>query len=83
MAALRVYDQVIGLAPADVAVDGCHTKAPCSGERAGPSPVDRRKGELRRYVASDGQGIPLGIAAAAGNWHDSPLLRPTLQAAGG
>jgi Transposase DDE domain len=80
-AALRAYDQVIGLELADVAVDGCHTKAPCGGERAGPSPVDRRKGGLKRSVASDGHGIPLGIAAAAGNRHDSPLLRPTLQAA--
>ena len=80
-AALRAYDQVIGLELIDVAVDGCHTKAPCGGERAGPSPVDRRKGGLKRSVASDGQGIPLGIAAAPGNRHDSPLLKPTLQAA--
>ena len=43
--------------------------------------MDRRKGGLKRSVASDGEGIPLGIAAAAGNRHDSPLLRPTLQAA--
>ena len=80
-AALRAYDQVIGLELGDVAVDGCHTKAPCGGERAGPSPVDRRKGGLKRSVASDGYGIPLGIASAPGNRHDSPLLKPTLQAA--
>jgi hypothetical protein len=66
-AALRAYDQVIGLELADVVVDGCHTKAPCGGERAGPSPVDRRKGGLKRSVASDGHGIP--------------LLAPTLHAA--
>jgi hypothetical protein len=42
--ALRAYDQMIGLELGDVAVDGCITKAPCGGERAGPSPVDRRKG---------------------------------------
>ena len=53
----------------------------CGGERAGPSPVDRRKGGLKRSVASDGYGIPLGIASAGGNRHDSPLLAPTLQAA--
>ena len=35
--ALRAYDQVIGLELGDVAVDGCMTKAPCGGERAGPS----------------------------------------------
>jgi hypothetical protein len=53
-AALRAYDQIIGLELGDVAVDGCLTKAPCGGERAGPSPVDRRKGGLKRSVASDG-----------------------------
>lgn len=80
-AALRAYDQVIGLELGDVAIDGCHTKAPCGGDRAGPSPVDRRKGGLKRSVATDGYGIPLGIASAPGNRHDSPLLRPTLEVA--
>jgi Transposase DDE domain len=80
-AALRAYDQIIGLELGDVAVDGCLTKAPCGGEHAGPSPVDRRKGGLKRSVASDGHGIPLGIASAGANRHDSPLLAPTLRAA--
>ena len=80
-AALRAYDQVIGLQLGDVAVDGCATKAPCGGERAGPSPVDRRKGGLKRSVATEGDGIPLGIASAGANRHDSPLLAPTLEAA--
>jgi Transposase DDE domain len=80
-AALRAYDQVIGLELADVAVDGCLTKAPCGGPRAGPSPVDRRKGGLKRSVATEGYGIPLGIAAAPANRHDSPLLAATLAAA--
>jgi Transposase DDE domain len=79
--ALAAYDQVIGLELGDVAVDGCITKAPCGGERAGPSPVDRRKGGLKRSVATEDYGIPLGIAAAGANRHDSPLLAPTLQAA--
>lgn len=81
-AALRAYDQMIGLELADVAVDGCMTKAPCGGDRAGPSPVDRRKGGLKRSVASDRYGVPLGIASAGANRHDSPLLAPTLEAAG-
>jgi len=80
-AALRAYDQVIGLELGDVAVDGCMTKAPCGGERAGPSPVDRRKGGLKRSLATEGCGIPLGIASAGANRHDSPLLAPTLAAA--
>jgi len=79
--ALRAYDQMIGLELGDVAVDGCITKAPCGGQRAGPSPVDRRKGGLKRSVATENYGIPLGIASAPANRHDSPLLAPTLQAA--
>src|SRR5256714_3602223 len=79
--ALRAYDQMIGLELGDVAVDGCITKAPCGGERAGPSPVDRRNGGLERSVATENHGIPLGIASAPANPHDSPLLAPPLQAA--
>jgi IS5 family transposase len=43
--------------------------------------VDRRKGGLKRSVATEAAGIPLGIAAAGTNRHDSPLLAPTLSAA--
>ena len=32
---LEVYDRIIGLDLSDVAVDGCITKAPCGGEKAG------------------------------------------------
>jgi hypothetical protein len=79
--ALQAYDQIIGLELADVAVDGCMTKAPCGGQLVGPSPVDRRKGGLKRSVATEAAGIPLGIAAAGANRHDAPLLAPTLHAA--
>jgi Transposase DDE domain len=78
---LAAYDRMIGLQLHDVAVDGCITKAPCGGDCAGPSPVDRRKGGLKRSVATEAHGIPLGIAAAGANRHDSPLLAPTLAAA--
>jgi Transposase DDE domain len=78
--ALAAYDQMIGLELGDVAVDGCITKAPCGGQRAGPSPVDRRKGGLKRSVATEDYGIPLGIACAGASRHDSPLLVPTLHA---
>ena len=81
--ALRAYDQMIGLELGDVAVDGCITKAPGGGQCAGPSPVDRRKGGLKRSVATEKAGIPLGITAAGANRHDSPLLAPTLVAAAG
>jgi transposase len=78
--ALAAYDRMIGLALDDVAVDCCITKAPCGGEVAGRSPVDRGKQGLKRSVAVDAVGIPLGTVAAPANRHDSPLLEPTLDA---
>lgn len=78
--ALAAYDRMIGLALDDVAVDCCITKAPCGGEVAGRSPVDRGKQGLKRSVAVDAAGIPLAAIAAPANRHDSPLLEPTLAA---
>jgi hypothetical protein len=75
------YDRMIGLDLSDVAVDCCITKAPCGGEKAGRSPVDRGKGGLKRSVVVDGQGIPLGSVTTPANPHDSRLLIPTLDAA--
>lgn len=75
---LEAYDRIIGLALEDIPVDGCHTKALSGGECSGPSPVDRRKGGLKRSTATDGHGIPLAAVVAPGNRHDSPLLEPTL-----
>lgn len=40
---LDAYDRIVGLDLADVTVDGCIVKAPCGGEAAGKSPVDRGK----------------------------------------
>jgi transposase len=80
--ALEAYDRIVGLRLADVAIDGCITKAPCGGEKAGKSPVDRGKQGTKRSVAVDAQGIPLGVVAAPANHHDSPLLAPTLDALG-
>ena len=74
------YDLTIGLDLGDVAVDCCITKAPCGGEKAGRSPVDRGKRGMKRSVAVDACGIPLGAVAAPANRHDSPLLAPTLAA---
>jgi transposase len=77
--ALEAYDEFIGLQLADVAVDCCITKAPCGGEMAGRSPVDRGKQGIKRSTAVDSDGIPLGTIAAAANRHDSPLLGETLE----
>ena len=76
--ALEAYDRFIGLELTDVAVDGCITKAPCGGEKAGSSPVDRGKQGTKRSTAVDGRGIPIGGVTAGANRHDSPLLVPTL-----
>jgi transposase len=75
---LEVYDRFIGLELSDVAVDGCITKAPCGGEKAGRSPVDRGKQGIKRSTAVDARGIPLGTVTAPANRHDSPLLTETL-----
>ena len=79
--ALEAYDRIIGLELSEVAVDGCITKAPCGGEKAGRSPVDRGKRGLKRSMAVEARGIPLGTVSAPANRHDSPLLVPTLEAA--
>ncbi len=71
--ALESYDRAIGLDLADVAVDCCITKAPCGGEKAGKSPVDRGKQGIKRSMMVDACGIPLGgVVTAPANRHDSP-----------
>ena len=76
---LEAYDRIVGLDLADVTVDGRITKAPCGGECAGKSPVDRGKQGIKWSLLTDGAGVPLGCEIAAANRHDSPLLRPTLE----
>ena len=78
--ALEAYDRIVGLELPDVAVDCCITKAPCGGEKAGRSPVDRGKRGTKRSTAVDARGIPLGTVTAPANRHDSPLLAETLDA---
>jgi len=79
--ALDAYDRFVGLEASEVAVDCCITKAPCGGEKAGGSPVDRGKRGVKRSAAVDASGIPLGSVTAPANRPDSPLLAPTLDAA--
>jgi transposase len=78
---LDAYDRLLGLELADLAVDGCITKAPCGGQTAGRSPVDRGKQGLKRSLATEAAGIPLAAVPAPANRHDSPLLAPTLDRA--
>jgi DDE family transposase len=82
--ALAAYDRTIGLELADIALWTAASPrplAPCGGEKAGISPVDRGKQGIKRSVAVDACGIPLGTVTAPANRHDSPLLTETLDAA--
>lgn len=79
---LEAYDQIVGLDLTNITVDGCIVKAPCGGDAAGKSPVDRGKQGTKRSLLTDGTGIPLGCVIAGANTNDSPLLRPTLEQLG-
>jgi transposase len=80
LACLDAYEKMIGLDLADLAVDGCLTKAVCGGECAGRSPVDRGKGGMKRSQLTDGAGIPLATISAPANIRDDALLPATLDA---
>jgi hypothetical protein len=80
LAVLAAYDRLFGLEVEHLCVDGCITKAPCGGQVAGPSPVDRRKQGLKRSLATETGGIPLAAVAAPANRRDDGLLAATLDA---
>jgi transposase len=73
------YDKIIGYDLRDVAIDGSTHKAPCGGEGTGPNPTDRAKRGWKWSVATDRNGIPLGVATDGANRHDITLLGPTLE----
>jgi transposase len=79
---LQAYDRIVGLQLADLVVDGCIVKAPCGGEAAGRSPVDRGKRGTKRSLLTEAAGIPIGCVIAGANRHDSVFLRPTLETLG-
>jgi Transposase DDE domain len=79
--ALATCHRMLGLDLDHLAVDGCITKAPCGGQVAGPSPVDRRKQGRKRSLATDAQGVPLAALPAPANRRDDGLLAATLEAA--
>ncbi|MGP9652504.1 transposase, partial [Glutamicibacter sp. AOP38-B1-38] len=55
---LEAYDRIVGLDLENLVIDGCLVKAPCGGEAAGKSPVDRGKQGTKRSLMTDGKGIP-------------------------
>jgi transposase len=80
LACLDAYDRAVGLDLADLAVDGCTTKAPCGGDCAGRSPVDRAKSGMKRSQLTDGAGVPIATVSAPANTVDHALLAQTLDA---
>lgn len=63
--AVQAYDLMTGLQLHELSVDGCVTKAPCGGERAGRSPVDRGRQGLKHSVATEARGVPSDKTRAA------------------
>jgi len=45
-----------------------------------PNPVDRGKNGSKIHVLTDANGLPLVLAVSGANVHDSPALRPLVQA---
>jgi hypothetical protein len=73
---LAAYDRTYGLEAEHLAVDGCITKAPCGGQVARPSPVDRRKQGLERSVATDAHGVLLAATLDAAAIVRAAVVRP-------
>src|SRR5215208_4897768 len=71
------YDRTIGLELSDIAVDCCITKAPCGGEMAGKSPVDRGRRGLFRSGAVDPGDLPFGPTRPPPNSQHSRRLYET------
>ncbi len=80
LACLDAYEQMTGPDLADVAVDGRTTKAPCGGDCAGRSPVDRGMSGLERSQLAGGAGVPMATVSAPANTVDHALLPETLDA---
>jgi putative transposase len=72
--ALTKYDEIHGLMLEHQSFDSCHKKAPLGGEKTGRSPVDRRKIGTKINLATDGNGLPIGLTIERGNNHDTQLF---------
>ena len=55
---LDAYNRIVGLELSDVAVGCCITKAPCGGEKAARSPVDRGKRGIALHGRRRGRHTP-------------------------
>lgn len=79
VAGLLEYDERCGLEWEWQAMDGAMTKAPLGQAATGPNPTDRGKAGTKRSVLTEGHGLPVGVAVAGANRHDSKLVEATLQ----
>ena len=53
---------------------------PCTGEKTGPNPTDRRKAGSKHHLISDARGIPLAATLTPANAHDITQLIPLVMA---
>ena len=77
-AGLLEYDELEGIEWEWQAIDGAMSKAPLGRGATGKNPTDRAKMGTKRSMLTDGAGIPLVVAVAGANRHDSRLLVATL-----
>ncbi len=77
--AVEIYDDLIGIDREWQSVDGAMTKAPLGGEDTGKNPTDRGKLGTKRSLQTDGGGVPIGLAVAGANVHDTKLLQQTIE----
>lgn len=77
-AALKEYDESVGLDWEWQSVDGAMTKAPLGGDKTGKNPTDRGKLGTKRSLQTDAAGVPVGLASAGANVHDVRLLEETI-----
>jgi len=53
-------------------------ESPFGGEAVGANPTDRAKGGTKRLLLTDGAAVPLAVAVAGANRHDSKLVEATM-----
>ena len=79
-AGLQEFDELVGIDWEWQRLEGAMTKAPFGGAATGANPTDRGKRGTKRSTLSEGHGLPLAIAVAGANVHDTQLVAATLEA---
>ncbi len=83
-AGLYEFDELVGIEWEWQSLDGAMTKAPLGRAATaeengiGHNPTDRGKHGTKRSTLSEGHGLPLAIAVAGANVHDTKLVAATL-----